>query len=141
MIIALDVGLRRIGVAISPDGRTVLPQEAILRKGRKQAAAEVLKVVEEWQPDTLVVGLPRGGSSEEEMERRIRHFIGLLELPKEVSIVYQDEAGSSEEAKERMQGITRQKRDGRIDSLAAQIILERWLQEINRSQRDRSTTQ
>jgi len=141
VIIALDVGLRRIGVAISPDGRTVLPQEAILRKGRKQAAAEVLKVVEEWQPDTLVVGLPRGGSSEEEMERRIRHFIGLLELPKEVSIVYQDEAGSSEEAKERMQGITRQKRDGRIDSLAAQIILERWLQEINRSQRDRSTTQ
>ncbi len=127
MILALDVGLRRIGVAISPDGRTVMPQEAILRKGREQAAAEVSKVVEEWRPDTLVVGLPRGGSSEEEMERRIRHFIGLLKLPESMSVVYQDEAGSSEEAKERMQGITRQKRDGRIDSLAAQIILERWL--------------
>ena len=127
MIAALDVGLRRIGTALSPDGRTVLPQSAIERKGRRQAAREVGAFLEEWGVDTLVVGLPRGGSSEEEMERRIRHFIGLLELPERIKVVYQDEADSSEEAKERTRGLIRQKRDGRIDSLAAQIILERWL--------------
>ena len=127
MIAALDVGLRRIGTAISPDGKTVLPQQAIERKGRRQAARDVRTFLEEWGVDTLVVGLPRGGSSEEEMERRIRHFIGLLELPESVKVIYQDEAGSSEEAKERTRGVVRQKRDGRIDSLAAQIILERWL--------------
>jgi len=127
VIAALDVGLRRIGTALSPDGRTVLPQSAIERKGRRQAAREVRAFLEEWGVDTLVVGLPRGGSSEEEMERRIRHFIGLLELPERIRVVYQDEAGSSEEAKERTRGLIRQKRDGRIDSLAAQIILERWL--------------
>jgi len=127
VIAALDVGLRRIGTAISPDGKTVLPQPAIERKGRRQAAREVGAFLEEWGVDTLVVGLPRGGSSEEEMERRIRHFIGLLELPERIQVVYQDEAGSSEEAKERTRGVIRQKRDGRIDSLAAQIILERWL--------------
>jgi len=127
VIAALDVGLRRIGTALSPDGRTVLPQSAIERKGRRQAAREVGAFLEEWGVDTLVVGLPRGGSSEEEMERRIRHFIGLLELPERIKVVYQDEADSSEEAKERTRGLIRQKRDGRIDSLAAQIILERWL--------------
>ena len=128
MIAALDVGLKRIGVAVSPDGRVAIPQEAILRRGRKQAAQEVLDFLKEWEVDTLVVGLPRGGSSEEEMERRIRHFVGLLELPESVEVHYQDEAGSSEEAKERMVGVTRQRRDGRLDSLAAQIILERWLE-------------
>ena len=65
MIIALDIGLKRIGVALSPDGKVVLPQEAILRKGRKQAAEEVRSLLESWQADRLVVGIPRGGSSEE----------------------------------------------------------------------------
>ncbi|ADV46870.1 Holliday junction resolvase RuvX [Nitratifractor salsuginis] len=128
MIAAVDVGLKRIGVAISPDGRIVLPQRAIERRGRKQAAKELSDFLREWKVDLLVVGLPRGGSSEEEMERRIRHFVSLLELPPQMEVHYQDEAGSSEEAKERMQGAIRQKRDGRIDSLAAQIILERWLE-------------
>ncbi|WP_457605618.1 Holliday junction resolvase RuvX [Nitratifractor sp.] len=128
MIAAIDVGLRRIGLAISPDGKLAIPQEAVLRRGRRQAARDLRTLLEEWGVDRLIVGLPRGGSSEEEMERRIRHFIGLLELPESVKVHYQDEADSSEEAKERMQGVTRQRRDGRIDSLAAQIILERWLE-------------
>jgi putative Holliday junction resolvase len=43
---------------------------------------------------------------------------------------YQDEQGSSSEAKEQMAGVIKQKRDGRIDSIAAKIILERWLSTI-----------
>ncbi len=126
-VAAIDVGLKRIGVAICPDGSIVLPQEAILRKNRNQAAREVVAFLEAWEIDTLVVGLPRGGSSEAEMERRIRHFVSLLTLPESIRVVYQDEQGSSIEAKEQMQGVVKQKRDGRIDSIAAKIILERWL--------------
>ena len=126
-IAAIDVGLKRIGTAICLDGSIVLPQPAILRRNRNQAARDVAAFLSEWEIDTLVVGLPRGGSSEEEMERRIRHFVGLLDLPESIRIVYQDEAGSSVEAKEAMQGMMRQQRDGRIDSLAAKIILERWI--------------
>ncbi|NKQ40309.1 MAG: Holliday junction resolvase RuvX [Sulfurovum sp.] len=124
---AIDVGLKRIGMAICLGGSIVLPQEAILRKNRNQAARDVMAFLNEWQIDTLVVGLPKGGSSEEEMERRIRHFVSLLELPNSIELYYQDEAGSSTEAKEQMQGIVKQKRDGRIDAIAAKIILERWL--------------
>ncbi len=126
-IASLDVGLKRIGIALSPDGSVVLPQPAILRTNREQAARQVREFVEAWEIDTLIVGLPRGGSSEAEMERRIRHFVGLLNLPDTVKIGYQDEAGSSQEAREKMAGSVRQKRDGRIDSIAAKIILERWL--------------
>ncbi len=125
-IASIDVGLKRIGVAICLDGKIVFPQDAILRVNRNQAARDVKTVLEEWEIDTLVVGLPKGASSEEEMERRIKHFVGLLEL-ENIEIFYQDEQGSSIEAKELTQGVFRHKRDGKIDSIAAKIILERWL--------------
>jgi len=125
-IASIDVGLKRIGVAICLDGKIVFPQDAILRKNRNQAARDVKSFLEEWEVETLVVGLPKGGSSEDEMERRIKHFVGLLEL-ENIEIFYQDEQGSSIEAKELTQGIFRHKKDGKIDSVAAKIILERWL--------------
>ena len=125
-IASIDVGLKRIGVAICLDGKIVFPQDAILRVNRNQAARDVKALLEEWEIDTLIVGLPKGGSSEEEMERRIKHFVGLLEL-ENIEIFYQDEQGSSMEAKVLTQGIFRHKRDGKIDSIAAKIILERWL--------------
>ncbi|QIR76924.1 Holliday junction resolvase RuvX [Sulfurospirillum diekertiae] len=121
---SIDIGLKRIGVALSLAEGIVSPQEAILRKNRDQAARDVDAFLNEWSIELLVVGLPKGGSSSEEMERRIKHFVSLLAFSGEV--VFQDEYGSSNEAKEMMQGITRQKRDGRIDSMAAKVILERY---------------
>jgi len=122
---SIDIGLKRIGVALCLVEGIVSPQEAILRKNRDQAARDVDAFLNEWTIELLVVGLPKGGSSSEEMERRIQHFVSLLTFSGEV--VYQDEYGSSNEAKEMMQGIIRQKRDGRIDSMAAKVILERYL--------------
>ena len=124
---AIDVGLKRIGIALS-DGKIVFPQEAVLRKGRKQAANDLSRFLREWEVEELIVGLPRGGSSEEEMERRIRHFLSLLDLKDNMPLHFINEAGSSYEAKESMKGVIRQKRDGRIDSIAAKIILERFLE-------------
>ncbi len=121
---AIDVGLKRIGVAVS-DGKVVFPLEAILRRNREQAAHDVDAFLQTWEVETLVVGLPKGGESEAEMTRRIRHFVSLLTFSGE--IVYQDEYGTSYEAAERMRGVTRNRRDGKLDSIAAQIILERYL--------------
>jgi putative Holliday junction resolvase len=122
---SIDVGLKRIGTAICLDGSIVLPQNAILRKNRNQAARDVNTFLKEWEIEKLIVGLPRGGSSEEEMERRIRHFVSLLDLT--IPVVYIDEQGSSFEAKEMTMGDFRHKKDGRLDSVAAKIILERYL--------------
>lgn len=122
---SIDVGLKRIGTAICLDGKIVMPQPAILRKNRNQAARDVKAFLNEWEIEKLIVGLPKGGSSEEEMERRIKHFVALLEL--DIAVDYQDEQGSSFEAKEMTQGTFKHKRDGRLDSMAAKIILERYL--------------
>ena len=122
---SIDVGLKRIGTAICLDGSIVLPQNAILRKNRNQAARDVNAFLKEWEIEQLIVGLPKGGSSEAEMERRIKHFVSLLDL--NIPVVYVDEQGSSFEAKEMTMGDFKHKRDGRLDSVAAKIILERYL--------------
>ena len=121
----IDVGLKRIGIAISLDGKIVLPQNAILRKNRNQAAQDVKAFLSEWEIGILVVGLPKDGSSSEEMERRIKHFVSLMEL--EIEVAYQDEQGSSFEAREMTMGNFKHRKDGRLDSVAAKIILERYL--------------
>ena len=120
-IMAIDVGLKRIGVALVV-GQTVMPQTPVLRKNRNQAARDVSAVLREYGAKKLVVGVPLGGSSEDEMRRRIAHFVSLLEFDGEV--VYQDEAMSSFEASEIY---AESRRDGRLDSIAAMIILKRYL--------------
>ena len=122
---SIDVGLKRIGVAICLSGDIVMPQDAILRKNRNQAARDVNAFLKEWEIEKLIVGLPKDATSSEEMERRIKHFVSLLNL--EIDTVYQDEQSSSIEAKELTQGIFKHKKDGKIDSIAAKIILERYL--------------
>ncbi len=123
---SIDVGLKRIGVAICLDGSIVMPQNAILRKNRNQAARDVKTFLEEWEIDKLIVGLPKDAESSEEMERRIKHFVSLLDL--DIEVAYQDEQSSSIEAKELTMGQFKHKKDGKLDSIAAKIILERWLE-------------
>ncbi len=82
----------------------------------------------EYEATTVVVGIPMGSTTEDEMRRRVAHFMNLVEF--EGEIVYQDESNSSNEAEALMKGEIRYKRDGRIDSLSAKIILERYLKII-----------
>jgi len=124
-IIALDIGLKRIGVAYSPDAKTAVPLKAVLRKNRNQAAGEVKALLEEWEAEKVVVGIPLGGSSEAEMKRRIEHFMNLVDF--DGAVCYQDESGTSKEAEELIKGEMRHIKDGRIDSIAAMLILQRYL--------------
>ncbi len=123
--LAIDLGLKRIGVAYSAHKDIVSPLKAIIRKNRDQAAQELKLLLKEWSVDALVVGIPLGGSSEDEMRRRITHFLSLVEFDKE--IYFQDESGSSKEAEALTKGDMKHIRDGRIDSIAAMIILQRFL--------------
>ena len=123
--IAIDLGLKRIGIAYSAHKDIVAPFPAVIRKNRNQASSEVKKIIDEWEADAVVIGIPLGGSSEDEMRRRIEHFMNLVDFKGEV--FYQDEAGSSKEAEALMKGEIKQIRDGRIDSISAMIILQRFL--------------
>jgi putative Holliday junction resolvase len=119
-IASIDVGLKRIGVAFYLSG-IVVPQSAILRKNRNQASNDVSNLLKEWSIDSLVVGFP----NDEDMQNRIKHFVSLLEF--DGDIFYQDEDFSSYEAKEMTKGQFKQKKDGKIDSISAKLILQRWV--------------
>ncbi|WP_428024261.1 Holliday junction resolvase RuvX [Arcobacter sp.] len=120
---SIDIGLKRIGVALSLTNSLVTPQTAILRKNRNQASSDVDSFLKEWEIEKLIVGFP---SSSEDMQKRVKHFITLLKF--EGEIIFQEENMSSIEAEELMKGDIKYKRDGRVDSLSAKIILERYLQ-------------
>jgi len=122
---SIDIGLKRIGCSISLSSNIVSPKDAILRKNRNQAAKDVSSFLNEWEIDTLVVGYPEAS---EDMKPRVEHFVKLLEFDGE--IVFQNENMSSQEAKDLTRGEIKHKRDGRLDSIAAKIILERYLQKL-----------
>ncbi len=120
-IIGIDVGLKRIGVAFS-NGSVVIPLPAIIRKNRNQAANDTMKLINEYKADTLVVGLPM---TNEEMQRRIKHFVNLLDY--KGKIVFIDESYTSAEVEEEIKGKIKYKRDGRIDSLVAKKLIENYI--------------
>ena len=119
---SIDVGLKRIGIAICLTSDIVTPQAAILRKNRNQAARDVNIFLKEWEIEKLIVGFP---SASIDMQNRINHFVSLLEL--EIPYEFCEENMSSIEAEDLIKGEIKYKRDGRVDSLAAKIILERYL--------------
>jgi putative Holliday junction resolvase len=124
--LAIDLGLKRIGLAYSPDDKLALTLNAIIRVNRDQAAKAARAVALERNIDRIVIGVPIGGSSEEQMRRRAAHFAALIGLA--VPVFYEDETNSSQEAAALGGGRLGKAKDGRLDSLAALIILERFLE-------------
>ncbi len=87
----------------------------------------------EWQPDTLVVGLPLTlEGAEQAASRRARHFAAQLQQRYQLPVVLVDERHSSQEAAQRFAaaravGLKRRRDAANIDAEAAAVILERWL--------------
>ena len=119
-IMSLDIGLKRVGVALNLTNQTITPIKAIIRKNRNQASSDVRALIKEWSIKKLVVGLPE----DEGMRRGIKHFVSLIGFD---NITYVDEDFSSQEASQLMQGITKDIRDGKSDSIASMLILQRFL--------------
>lgn len=125
MVVAIDIGFKRIGVAFGYENGVIIPQNAILRRNRNQAAHQIAQILEQNRAQKLIVGVPLGGSSEDEMRRRIAHFVGLIGFDGE--IIYIDESFSSFEAMS-LGVADLKKKDGKLDSLAAMKILERFFE-------------
>ncbi len=125
-ILSLDIGLKRIGLAISRDQKIVTPLKAVIRKNRDIASREIRQIIKEWQIDTLIIGIPNG-KNRDEMERRFKHFVSLLSF--NGAIFYENEELTSFEAINILNGHIRSinSRDGKIDSISAKILLEQHL--------------
>ncbi|OOP95942.1 Holliday junction resolvase RuvX, partial [Helicobacter pylori] len=126
MILACDVGLKRIGIAVLLNS-VILPLEAILRHNRNQASRDLSDLLRKKDIQVLVVGKPN--ESYADTHARIEHFIKLVDFKGE--IVFINEDNSSVEAYENLEHLGRKNKrlaikDGRLDSLSACRILERY---------------
>ncbi|MGD8695471.1 MAG: Holliday junction resolvase RuvX [Gammaproteobacteria bacterium] len=139
--LGFDFGLRRIGVAVGSraTGSSSPTASVPCRDGRPDWLA-IGRIVEEWRPAVLVVGLPYNmDGSESEMTRRARRFGHRLEARFRVPVAFVDERLSSREARERLsdrrrRGERPRVRKHEVDELAAAIILENWLNAIGQKE-------
>jgi putative holliday junction resolvase len=120
-ILAFDFGLKRIGVAVGePELRSAHPLPAI------SDFAQVEKLVAEWQPASLVVGLPTSAQGEpHKMTRQAEDFARRLERRFKLPVARVDERFTSVEAESRLRGL----KNKAVDSVAAQLILEQYFDE------------
>ena len=129
-ILALDVGEKRIGVAVSdPMGWTAQGVETIFTRGAEKDVARIAELLQEYQTDRLVVGLPRSmnGQTGPQAER-IMAFVELL-TARGWQVRYQDERLTTAQAHRTLiEGdVRREKRKQVVDKLAATYILQSFL--------------
>ena len=139
-VVGLDVGARRIGVAISDATRTLArPLETIVVRnaatdGDEAVARVAARIAELAAEDdgvaTIVVGLPRRlDGTETEMTRRVAAFVEALRARTPLAIVTEDERLTSVEAESRLAARERdwKKRKEKLDAAAAAIVLQDYL--------------
>jgi putative Holliday junction resolvase len=131
-LLCFDFGLSNIGVAV---GNTLTKQARTLTilsaNNGKQNWDAVVGLIEEWQPNALVVGNPIDESGQAtELSEKASRFARQLNSRLQLEVVLHDERFSSKEAKSRARemGHKGDYATHPIDDLAASIILESWLQ-------------
>jgi putative Holliday junction resolvase len=132
IVVAFDFGVRRIGTATANvETRTASPLTT-LRAGSEPPWADIDRIIDDWRPAQLVVGVPEGAGAET-VARRARAFAAALTKRYELPVATVDEtltsvAASSELAEKRRSGYLRRRTGkGSIDRLAACLIAEQWL--------------
>lgn len=135
-ILAVDVGLRRVGLAIS-DASALLarPLKTLQVSGPDDAVRQVAAAAEALGREedglaTIVVGLPRRlDGSPTDQTAAVERFIAALRKRTAVPIVTEDERLSSREAESRLAVGERdwKKRKARLDAAAAAVFLQDYL--------------
>ena len=141
-ILALDVGDRRIGAALSdPLGIAATPLPAIDRARVTDAAAAVIALAREREAGAIAVGLPLTLAGDVgHQAAKVRAFVRDLSSRADLPIVTLDERFSTQEAERllRAGGRPARSRDrGALDSAAAAVILQAYL-DANAAQAPRS---
>lgn len=132
--LAFDFGYKRIGVAVGQGlTKTASPLETLQASKGVPNWEEVSKLVKHWRPKGLVVGLPTCIDGKEQYTTKAskvfaQQLVERFSLP--VAMV--DERLTTVEARARLftQGGYRKIKQSQVDSVAAAIILEQWLQQL-----------
>jgi putative Holliday junction resolvase len=127
--LGFDFGRKRIGVAVGQRRtRTATALRTVRARDGKPDWPAIAALVEEWQPDALVVGIPyHMDGSEQAMSAAARRFCRQLEARYRLPVHEADERLSSYIVENRLTERDQAATD--TDALAAQVILQDWLQQ------------
>ena len=131
--LALDVGERRIGVALSDETATLASGlETVTRTGGRRDFAAIADLVSRHRPEAVIVGLPLNmdGSAGAQAEK-VRTFVEGLKRRVSVPFVERDERLTTVEANEilRKSGVAWAQRGALLDKVSATVILQEFLDE------------
>jgi putative Holliday junction resolvase len=121
IILAFDFGEKRIGVAVGNTiTKTAEPLKVIQEKNLDTRFKFIEKLIAEWQPQLLVVGLPtHPDGAEHEMTQKAKRFGNQLHGRFQKEVIWVDERYTSVSV------------EGGNDALAAQLILQQYLNEAS----------
>ena len=130
--LGVDLGEKRIGIAVSDsNGKVATPLQVIIRsKSIKQDHKKICDLVDEWEVDIVVVGMPYSlngskGLAAKTVEKEVKELSSALEVP----VATQDERLTTAMAAKELaiQGLDSKKQRKVIDQVAASVILQSWL--------------
>ncbi len=126
-LLGFDFGTSKIGVAVGNDiTDTATPLTTLGNVKNQPDWNSISRLIEEWQPQQLIVGLPHQlDDTESELAGRTRRFARQLHGRYRLPVHMADEKLTSREAWNRLSGIAG--RDvTKIDAMAAKLIIETW---------------
>lgn len=131
--LGMDLGTKRLGLAISTSGVLTTPYKLISFKTYEEARDEVIKIIEKEKITCLVLGLPKNmDNSMGFASERSLNFKKLLEEKCDLPVNLVDERLSTVEAESILieNNYSRAKRKNVIDELSACIILDTYLRKV-----------
>jgi putative Holliday junction resolvase len=138
VLLGLDYGRKRIGIAVSTPLKTVHPRPRLERTTLEDDLVALAALVEETGAEAVVIGLPHhmdGKTSD--MEREVREFAAVLAAACDVPVFGGDERLTTEAADSALRQTKKHWRDrkARRDSAAACIVLQDYLDGPERGER------
>jgi putative Holliday junction resolvase len=128
--LGLDVGNRRIGVAVSDTSKTIARPVGVIDRKREDALNRIAQHVRDQQPDEIIVGYPwNADGTAGEQARTVEQFTALLRSRVNVAIRFYDERFSTSEAQGILGAKKRKQQTEHDDAIAAAVILQRYLDE------------
>lgn len=128
---ALDIGEKRVGIAVSDaSGRIAMPVKVLPAAEVLNQARSFRYLLEDYEPEILVCGRPMTLAGERGPQAaRIEEQAAAIARACHLPLAFEDERLSSAEAKRilREQGLSEREMRGRVDSVAASLFLQTWL--------------
>ncbi|HYR29594.1 MAG TPA: Holliday junction resolvase RuvX [Thermoanaerobaculia bacterium] len=126
MIVAIDLGARRIGIAVSDSGVLATPHSVMRNEG--DVVAKLASLGSELGAETFVLGIPRRNHASA-AEKKFEDFAEALRQKTCKPVVLWDESLSTVDAMERLRAAGRNRREAQkdIDMHAAAVILQSYL--------------